>query len=135
MGLVTAIAVLAGVGIIVGWSALPARLRAARLDAELTSVIDRGTAELLGEQLRAGPRPVRVHAGRAIHGPFLDIDLDATRLHLRLYHEQRAPATDAGSVARLMGLTQVEGVGWVAVFDGPGGPQRYLGWLVERVAA
>jgi hypothetical protein len=135
MALFTTIAVLMAVGVLIRWSALPARVRAARVNAELSSVVDRGTAELVGEQLRLGPRAVRVCAGRAMHGPFLDIDVDATRLHLRLYRDQKPPATNAESVARLTGLSHVEGVGWVAVFDGPRGPQRYLGWLVERVAA
>ena len=135
MALFSAIAVVVIVGVVVRWTALPARLRAARLNAELTSVMDRGTAELVGEQLRAGPRPARVSTGRSLHGPFLDICVDVTHLHLRLYREARGPSTDAESVAHLTTLTQVEGVGWVAVFDGPGGPERYLGWLVERVAA
>jgi hypothetical protein len=135
MGLFSAIAALLIVGVVVRWTALPARLRAARVDAELTSVMDRGTAELVGEQLRTGPQPARVSTGRSLHGPFLDIDLDATHLHLRLYRDARGPATDAQSVARLTTLTHVEGIGWVATFDGPQGPERYLGWLVERVAA
>ncbi len=135
MALFTTISVLLLVGVLIRWAGLPARLRAAQVDAELTSVMDRGTAELVGEQLKAGPRAVHVSTGRRLHGPFLDIDLDATHLHLRLYRDAARPATDAQSVARLTTLKHVDGVGWIAVFEGPRGPERYLGWLVERVAA
>ena len=135
MALFTTIAVLLLVSVMIRWASLPARVRAARVNAELTSVMDRGTAELVGEELKAGPRSVRVSTGRRMHGPFLDIDLDATHLHLRLYRDPIGPATDAQSVARLTTLKQVVGVGWIAIFDGPRGPERYLGWLVERVAA
>jgi hypothetical protein len=32
-------------------------------------------------------------------------------------------------------LRRVDEIGWVAEFDGPRGPQQYLGWLVETAAA
>jgi hypothetical protein len=135
MALVWTIVTAALVGMVLHWTDVPARLRAARFNADLTGVMNRATAELVEEQLSAGPRAVRLRSGRRLQGPFLDIDLDATRLHLRLYHDAVVPPTDDESVVRLTRLTEVEGVGWVAVVDGPRGSQRYLGWLVERVAA
>jgi hypothetical protein len=135
MALVTTLIVLLLAGAV--WFACdgPGRLQRGRMNAELASLVDGGTAELVGERINAGPQLVRVHAGRGIHGPFLDIDLGVARLHLRLYHDTRGPATGDQAVARLTGLSQVDGLGWVATFDGPRGPQRYLGWLVQIVAA
>jgi hypothetical protein len=134
MALVTTLVIVALGLVLVGSANVPARLQAARMNAELSDLVDGGTAELVRERLRAHPVQVRVHSGRRIHGPFLDIEVGDLHLHFRLYHDTRGPATDERSVTCLTGLQPVDGVGWVATFDGPRGSQRYLGWLVESVA-
>jgi len=135
MGLVTAVVVGILLVMLVGVLDGPGRLRVARVDAELASMVDGATAELVEEKLRSGPQLVRVRTGRRIGGPFLDILLDSRCLHLRLYHDARTPAPAGQSFVRLTALGRVEEIGWIAVFDGPRGPQRYLGWLVEAAAA
>jgi hypothetical protein len=135
MELVTTLVVLAAAAWFVHTLHLPARMREARLNAELASIVDSGTAELVEEKLRTEPQLVRVRTGRHLGGPFLDILLDSRRLHLRLYHDAPAPVAAGDAFARLTVLRRVDEVGWVAVFDGPGGPQRYLGWLVESAPA
>jgi hypothetical protein len=135
MELVTTMVVLALVAVLVQALDLPARIREARVNAELASIVDGGTAELVQEKLLGGPQMVRVRTGRQIGGPFLDILLDSRRLHLRLYHDARTPVPAGQAFARLTVLRRVDEIGWVAVFDGPRGPQRYLGWLMESGAA
>ncbi|HKA05466.1 MAG TPA: hypothetical protein VKD67_14120 [Acidimicrobiales bacterium] len=134
MELVTAVGVVALAAVLVRALHLPVRFREARINAELASIVNGGTAELVEEKLRSGPQLVRVRTGRHIGGPFLDIVLDSRCLHLRLYHDARPPAPAGQSFARLTGLRRVDEIGWVAVFDGPQGPQRYLGWLLEAAA-
>ncbi len=136
MALVTTLVVLSVIVVIVRGIDIPARLGAARANVELAALVDGATAELVREQLEVGPQLVRVHTGHRLHGPFLDIELEAVCFRLRLYDDARRPITDGYSFACLIGLTWVvDGLGWVATFDGPRGPQRYLGWLVESVAA
>jgi hypothetical protein len=135
MELVTTLVVL-GLGAWVVYALrLPALFRELRLNAELASVVDSGTAELVEEKLRIEPQLVQVRTGRHFGGPFLEIALDSRRLHLRLYHDARPPAASGEAFVRLTVLRRVDEIGWVAVFDGPRGPQRYLGWLVESAAA
>jgi hypothetical protein len=135
MELVTTVGVVVLAVVLVRALQLPARFQEARVDAELASIVNGGTAELVEERLNSGPQLVRVRTGRRIGGPFLDIVLDSRCLHLRLYHDARTPAPAGQAFARLTGLRRVDEIGWVAVFDGPRGPQRYLGWLVEAAAA
>src|SRR5262245_62993035 len=136
MELVTTFIVLAlVVAVLVGGLDLPGRIRAARVSAELASVIDGGTAELVEEQLRAEPQLVRVRTGRNMSGPFLEIVLGSRCVHLRLYHDARTPVPSGQAFARLTHLRRVDEIGWVAEFDGPRGPQQYRGWLVETAAA
>jgi hypothetical protein len=135
MELVTTLVVLGLVAWVLNALHLPARIRAARLNAELASMVDSGTAELVEEKLRVEPQLVRVRTGRHFGGPFLDILLESRRLHLRLYHDARPPVAAGEAFARLTDLRRVDEIGWVAVFDGPRGPQRYIGWLVESAAA
>jgi hypothetical protein len=68
-------------------------------------------------------------------GPFLDIVLGSRLVHLRLYHDARTPVPSGQAFARLTHLRRVDEIGWIAEFDGPRGPQQYLGWLVETAAA
>ena len=135
MELVTALVVLGLVAMLVGLWDLPGRIRAAQVDAELASVIDHGTAELVEEQLRVEPQLVQVRTGRHMSGPFLDIVFGSRCVHLRLYHDARTPVPTGQTFARLTQLRRVEEIGWVAEFDGPRGPQQYRGWLVETAAA
>jgi len=135
MELVTAFIVLGLVAVPVRAWDLPGRIRAARVDAGLASVIDRGTAELVEEQLRIEPQLVQVRTGRHMSGPFLDIVLGSRCVHLRLYHDARTPVPCGQAFARLTHLRRVDEIGWVAEFDGPHGPQQYRGWLVETAAA
>jgi hypothetical protein len=135
MGLVTTLVLLGMAAVVLHVLRLPDRCHAGRLNAELASMIDSGTAELVQEQLRVGPQMVRVRTGRRLGGPFLDIVLDSRRVHLRLYRDARTPAVAGEACARLMVLRRVDELGWVAVFDGPRGHQRYLGWLVESTRA
>jgi hypothetical protein len=135
MELVTTFMVVGLVAALVRGLHLPTRLRQARLNAELASIVDSGTAELVEEQLRVEPQLVRVRTGRHMSGPFLDILLGSRRLHLRLYHDARTPVPSGQAFARLTHLRRVDEIGWVAEFDGPRGPQQYLGWLVETAAA
>ena len=134
MALLTILVVLALAAVIVRGGSVPERLRSARTDAELAAMIDGTTAELLVEQLRAGPQYARVRTGHRLYGPFLDIQLDGLRLHLRLYRDARAPR-DGETLDRMTGLSWVHSLGWVATFDGPRGPQRYVGWLVENIGS
>ena len=135
MELVTTLAVVGLVAMVVGALHLPARIREARLNAELASIVDGGTADLVQEKLTLEPQLVGVRTGRHMGGPFLDIVVDSRRLHLRLYHDASPPVGPVRAFARLTQLRRVDEIGWVAVFDGPAGPQRYLGWLVESTAA
>ena len=135
MELVTTFMVLGLVAVMVRGLHLSTRLRQARFNAELASIVDSGTAELVEEQLRVQPQLVRVRTGRHMSGPFLDILLGSRRLHLRLYHDARTPVPSGQAFARLTHLRRVDEIGWVAEFDGPRGPQQYLGWLVETAAA
>jgi hypothetical protein len=105
-------------------------------DRELTSLMDRATAELLGERLAAGPLLVPVRMGHRLLGPFLVVDLGSVGLRLQLYSEHRRPPSPTGpgdDLARLRAVDYRDGEGWWFVFDGPLGPQHYLGWLVETV--
>src|SRR5262249_33952746 len=135
MELVTAFIVLGLVAVLVRAWDLPGRIRAARVDGGLASVIDRGTAELVEEQLRVEPQLVQVRTGRHMSGPFLDIVLGSRCVHLRLYHDARTPVPRGQAFARLTHLRRVDEIGWVAEFDGPRGPEQYRGWLVETAAA
>ena len=106
------------------------------VDRELASVLDQGTAELTAERLAEGPLLVPVRIGHGLLGPFLLVDLGWSCLRLRLYNERRipvAPGGECGGFARLRDITYSTGQGWRFVFDGPVGPQRYLGWLVETL--
>src|SRR5690348_5899746 len=103
-------------------------------DRELTSMLDRATVELLADRLRAGPLLVPVRVGHRLLGPFLVVDTGTTCLRLQLYNDTPRPTAPSGGrqgVARLRAITYTDGQGWRFVFDGPRGPQRYLGWLVE----
>jgi|RhiMetdeSRZDD1v2_1073273.scaffolds.fasta_scaffold656462_3 hypothetical protein len=135
MELVTTFMVVGLVAALVRGLQLPTRFREARFNAELASIVDSGTAELVEEQLRVEPQLVRVRTGRHMSGPFLDILLGSRRLHLRLYQDARTPVPSGQAFARLTHLRRVDEIGWVAEFDGPRGPQQYLGWLVETAAA
>ena len=135
MELVTTVGVVGLVLVLVHALRLPARFREAHLNAELASIVDSGSAELVEERLQSGPQMVRVRTGRHMGGPFLDIVLESRRLHLRLYHDASPPAPAGEAFARLTGLRRVDEIGWIAIFDTPRGPQRYLGWLVEAAAA
>jgi hypothetical protein len=134
MALITTLVVLSLIAVVVLGIDVPARLRAARVNGELAALVDGATAALVEEQLHLGPQLVRVHTGHRLHGAFLDVELDAVHFRLRLYHDGRRPMTDDRSFARLIGLTWLDGIGWVATFDGARGPERYFGWLVESVA-
>jgi hypothetical protein len=135
MELVTTFMVVGLVAALVRGLQLPTRFRHARFNAELASIVDSGTAELVEEQLSVEPQLVRVRTGRHMSGPFLDILLGSRRLHLRLYQDARTPVPSGQAFARLTHLRRVDEIGWVAEFDGPRGPQQYLGWLVETAAA
>ena len=103
-------------------------------DRELDSMLDRGTTELIADRLRAGPLLVPVRVGHRLLGPFLLVDTGTTYLRLQLYNDAgrpEAPSGTRGGVARLRAISYTDGQGWRFVFDGPRGPQRYLGWLVE----
>jgi hypothetical protein len=105
-------------------------------DRELAAMIDRGTAELTAERLADGPLLVPVKVGHRVLGPFLLVDTGTTHLRLRLYNDRQLPRAPAGwrdGVARLTTISYTDGQGWRFVFDGPRGPQRYLGWLVESI--
>ena len=57
---------------------------------------------------------------------------------LQLYNDSRKPEPPTrprGGLARLRAISYTDGQGWRFVFDGPFGPQRYLGWLVETARA
>ena len=104
------------------------------LDRELSSMLDRGTTELVADRLVDGPLLVPVRMGHRLLGPFLVVDTGTTCLRLQLYNENRPPESPAGArggLARLRAISYTDGQGWRFVFDGPFGPQRYLGWLVE----
>jgi hypothetical protein len=106
------------------------------IDRELTSIVDRGMAELLADRLAAGPLLVPVRIGHRLLGPFLLVDTGTSYLRLQLYNENRRPDAPPGArrgLARLRAITYTDGQGWRFVFDGPRGPQRYLGWLVETL--
>ena len=135
MELVTTFMLLGLVAMLVRAFDLPGRLGAARVNAELASIVDSGTAELVEEQLRVGPQLVQVRTGRHVSGPFLDIVLGSRRVHMRLYQDARTPVPSGQAFARLTHLRRVDEIGWLAEFDGPRGPQQYLGWLVETAAA
>ena len=117
--------------------ARPGRRRGgACVDRELASLVDRGTAELIADRLAAGPLLVPVRIGHRLLGPFLLVDTGTTCLRLQLYNENRRPESPAGirgGLARLRAISYTDGQGWRFVFDGPLGPQRYLGWLVESL--
>jgi len=103
-------------------------------DRELTSMMHRGAAELVAERLRSGPLLVPVRVGHRLLGPFLLVDAGTACLRLQLYNDTPRPAAPAGverGLARLRAISYTDGQGWRFVFDGPHGPQRYLGWLVE----
>jgi hypothetical protein len=104
-----------------------------RLDDELNGLMNRAVTERVQEKLQAGSLLVHAHVGSHLLGSFLEIDLDAIRLHLRLYRCGRAPdsyETESPRV-RLHALTFVDDRGWLVVFETPRGEQRYLGWLIE----
>jgi hypothetical protein len=104
------------------------------LDRELASMLHRGSAELVADRLRDGPLMVPVRVGHRLLGPFLLVDTGTTCLRLQLYNETPRPAAPTGArrgLARLRAISYTDGQGWRFVFDGPSGPQRYLGWLVE----
>jgi hypothetical protein len=135
MALVTTMVVLALMVAVVRWYAMPSRLRTAQVDSELAAMLNQGVAELIEERLGTRAELVRVRAGRRLLQPFLDIQLDTTRLHLRLYRDTRGPTVDGRSLARLTGLRLVDGLGWIVTFDSPRGAERYLGWLLETTTA
>jgi hypothetical protein len=113
----------------------PSPWRAA-VDRELTALLDRGTAELIADRLVSGPLLVPVRIGHRLLGPFLLVDMGTTCLRLQLYNENRRPESPSGirgGLARLRAISYTDGQGWRFVFDGPLGPQRYLGWLVESL--
>jgi len=134
LALGTTLVVLSVIAVLVHRTDIPKRLRAKRTNVELAALLDRATAELVEAQLEQGPQLVHVNTGHRLYGAFLDVQLSAVHFRLRLYHDARGPMTDGRSFARLIGLAWADGLGWVATFDGPGGPERYLGWLVESVA-
>jgi hypothetical protein len=106
------------------------------IDRELASMVDRGMTELLADRLTAGPLLVPVRIGHRLLGPFLLVDTGTSYLRLQLYNENRrpeAPVGARGGLARLRAISYTDGQGWRFVFDGPRGPQRYLGWLVETL--
>jgi hypothetical protein len=107
-----------------------------RFDRELASVVDRGTAELVADRLTDGPMLVPVSMGHKVLGPIMDLDLGTSCLRLRLYNDAPRPLPSGpdSSLARLQAIAFIDGRGWQVVFDGPLGPQRYLGWLVESLA-
>ena len=103
-------------------------------DRELASMLHRGTAELVADRLRSGPLLVPVKVGHRLLGPFLLVDTGTACLRLQLYNDTPRPAAPTGirgGLARLRTISYTDGQGWRFVFDGPLGPQRYLGWLVE----
>jgi hypothetical protein len=105
-------------------------------DRELASMVDRGSAELLADRLAAGPLLVPVRIGHRLLGPFLLVDTGTTCLRLQLYNDNRRPESPSGTrggLAQLRAISYTDGQGWHFVFDGPFGPQRYLGWLVESL--
>src|SRR5215216_1615357 len=110
--------------------------RSSAFDRELAAMIDRGGAELMAERLAAGPLVVPVKVGHRVLGPFLLVDTGTAYLRLRLYNDRQLPRAPVGwhdGVARLTTISYTDGQGWRFVFDGPRGPQRYLGWLVESI--
>ena len=103
-------------------------------DRELSSMLNRGGAELVADRLQSGPLLVPVRIGHRLLGPFLLVDTGTTCLRLQLYNDTtrpEAPTGTRGGLARLRAISYTDGQGWRFVFDGPLGPQRYLGWLVE----
>ena len=88
----------------------------------------------MADRLRSGPLLVPVRVGHRLLGPFLLVDTGTACLRLQLYNDtpgrRRRPAS-GGGLARLRAISYTDGQGWRFVFDGPLGPQRYLGWLVE----
>src|ERR1700738_619157 len=111
MALVTTLVVLSVIVVIVRGIDIPARLRAARANVELAALVDGATAELVREQLEVGPQLVRGHPGHRLHGPCLDIELEAVCFRLRLYDDARRPITDGHAFACLIGLRWVDGFG------------------------
>ena len=133
---IVALVVLSMVGFAFLHLVIRARSSSSTLDRELIAIINRGTAELVGERLIAGPLLVPVTVDRRLRGPVMVLDMGTMGLRLRLYRaglRPSCPADAAGCLARLLGITFVDGLGWRFMFDGPQGPQRYDGWLVERV--
>jgi hypothetical protein len=107
-----------------------------RFDRELAGLLDRGAAEMMADRLMSGPLLVPVRMGHRLLGPFLLVDTGTTCLRLQLYndnHRPQSPTGAGGGLARLRTITYTDGQGWRFVFDGPLGPQRYLGWLVETL--
>src|SRR5205823_581606 len=114
----------------------PTMPRAFAFDRQLAAMIDRGAAELIAERLAAGPLLVPVKVGHRVLGPFLLVDTGTAYLRLRLYNDRQLPRAPAGGhdgMAQLTKISYTDGQGWRFVFDGPRGPQRYLGWLVESI--
>jgi hypothetical protein len=133
----TVVSALAFVGLVMAVSPRspdrPPGWRASR-DRELASMLHRGTAELVADRLRSGPLLVPVRVGHRLLGPFLLVDTGTACLRLQLYNDTPRPAAPTGArggLARLRAISYTDGQGWRFVFDGPFGPQRYLGWLVE----
>jgi hypothetical protein len=107
-----------------------------QFDRELAALLDRGAAEMIADRLSSGPLLVPVRMGHRLLGPFLLVDTGTTCLRLQLYNDHRKPLSPSGAtggLARLRTIAYTDGQGWRFVFDGPSGPQRYLGWLVETL--
>ena len=135
----TVVSALVLAGLLVAVRVQPSNSQSAwpgRFDQELASVLDRGAAELIADRLMSGPLLVPVRIGHRLLGPFLVVDTGTACLRLQLYNDNHKPAPPTGArsgLARLRAISYVEGQGWRFVFDGPLGPQRYLGWLVETL--
>ena len=107
-----------------------------QFDRELAVLLNRGAAEMVAERLSVGPLLVPVWMGHRLLGPFLLVDTGTTCLRLQLYNDNRTPQSPSGAgggLARLRTISYTDGQGWRFVFDGPFGPQRYLGWLLEAL--
>jgi hypothetical protein len=117
--------------ILVGAVALWALMRWVRsrvVDTGLRDALDRGTVELVQEQLARAPLPVWCRPGADVRGHFLRLDTGAGAcLRLRLYRQAAA----GPAATRLINLSFSANRGWVAQLDGPAGGQHLLGWLVE----
>jgi hypothetical protein len=108
---------------------------ARQVDAELTRLVERATAELVQEHLERSPLAVHLRVRHGLRGASLCVEAQDLWLRLHLYREPPrvpgGPALTAGTV-RLVGLRFAASRGWEVRLDGSPYPDPILlGWRVE----